>query len=394
MNARGRIRLGVDFHTFDGIFQGSRSHLLGLYRAAIAQAPDIDFVFLLATPAKLRAAHPEFGAPNVQLVAMPHRPGLWRLTWQLAFLQRRHRLDFLHVQYRLPLWPAGPCVVTLHDVLFETHPQYFGRQFVRMARLSARHAVRRARITCTVSEYSRTEIARHYAIDAARVVLTRNAVDGERFHPRAAPGMGSDSVDTAERATLARFGLRSGEFLCMLGRLEPRKNHVALVRAYALLGAGAPQLAIIGQRDFAYEEVFALIERHGLQARVRILEDVDDSALPVLLRHAALMAYPSQAEGFGMPVLEALASGIPVVTSATTSLPEVAGSAAWLVAPDDVGALSATLDAALAEPPAARRARIERGLAHAARFTWACAAKHLLAAVRADAERQPWARTI
>jgi glycosyltransferase involved in cell wall biosynthesis len=378
-----RIRLGVDFHTFDGIYQGSRSHLLGLYRAAITQAPDVEFVFFLAHPEALATAHAEFSLPNVRLVTMPHRPGLWRLAWQLASLQRRHRLDFLHLQYRLPLLPAGACLVTLHDVLFETHPQYFGKQFVRMARWSARHAVRKARITFTVSEYSRAAIARHYAIDAARVVLTTNAVDSERFHPRAESG----DVSQAEMAALARFGLQSGSFLCMLGRLEPRKNHAALVRAYAALEATAPLLAIIGQRDFAYQEVFALIERLGLRARVRILEDVDDAALPVLLRHAVLMAYPSCAEGFGMPVLEALASGVAVITSDTTSLPEVAGPSAWLVAPDDVAALTRALRAALAEPAAARRERIERGFAQAARFTWSGAAANLLQAVRAEWDR-------
>jgi glycosyltransferase involved in cell wall biosynthesis len=383
MNTLRRIRLGVDFHTFDGIYQGSRSHLLGLYRSAIGQAPEVDFVFFLAHPEALRAAHAEFAQPNVRLVTMRHRPGLWRLTLQLAFLQRRERLDFLHLQYRLPLLPAGACLVTLHDVLFETHPQYFGKHFVRMARWSARHAVRKARITFAVSEYSRLQIARHYGIDAARVVLTTNAVERERFHPRAASG----EVDPAELATLARFGLRSGGFLCTLGRLEPRKNHVTLVRAYAELGSTAPPLAIIGQRDFAYEEVFALIEQLGLGERVRILEDVDDDALPVVLRHAAVMAYPSRAEGFGMPVLEALASGVAVITSDTTSLPEVAGDAAWLVAPDDVAALTAALAAALAESPAARRERIERGFAQAGRFTWSHSAANLLRAVRAEWEQ-------
>ena len=168
-----RPRLGVDFHTFDGIFQGSRSHLLGLYREAIVQGPDVDFVFFLSRPDDLRRSHAEFSRSNVQLVVMPRRPGLWRLSWQLPALRRRHRLDLLHLQFRLPLLPSGPCICTLHDVLFETHPQYFGRTFRLMARLSARHAVRRARFTLTVSEYSRREIARHYPVDVNRVSSRR-----------------------------------------------------------------------------------------------------------------------------------------------------------------------------------------------------------------------------
>lgn len=379
-----KLRLGVDFHTFDGIYQGSRSHLLGLYREAVAMATDIDFVFFLANPDLLLAAYPEFTRPNVHLASMASRPGLWRLTWQLAALQRRHRLDLLHVQYRLPLLPAGPCICTIHDVLFETHPQYFSRSFVQMARWSARHAVRHARLTLTVSDYSRRQIAKHYGIDAERVVLTPNAVDRTRFHlPLAGAAAALDA------AILRRWDLVSGGYICMLGRLEPRKNHASLVRAYAALPPGASPLVIVGQRDFAYESVFTLIQDLGLRQRVRILEDVDDESLPAVLRHARVMAYPSQAEGFGMPVLEALASGVPVITSTTTSLPEVAGAAAWLVDPSDVDALSRALREAIDEPPAVRQARIASGLAQAARFGWADAAASLLSAVRATRTVRP-----
>ena len=126
--ARSSPRLGVDFHTFDGIYQGSRSHLLGLYRAAIVQAPDIEFFFFLANPQALRAAHPEFSRPNTHLIAMRDRPGIWRLAWQLASMQRRHRLDLLHVQYRLPLLPAGqqPSPGSFSPILADPHADPVG----------------------------------------------------------------------------------------------------------------------------------------------------------------------------------------------------------------------------------------------------------------------------
>jgi glycosyltransferase involved in cell wall biosynthesis len=333
----------------------------------------------------LRRSHAEFSRPNVTLAHMPQRPGAWRLLWQLAAMQRRYRLDLLHVQFRLPLFPSGACMCTVHDVLFETHPQYFSRSFQRIARWSARDAVRRSLITLTVSDYSRRQIAAHYPIEEQRVVLTPNAVDPVRFHtrPTADPGGGGDT------RILERWGLTSDRYLCTLGRLEPRKNHATLVRAYARLVQDAPPLVIIGQRDFSYDGVFRLIAELGLAGRVRILEDVDDDALPVLLRHARLMAYPSQGEGFGMPVLEALASGIPVITSNTTSLPEIAGDAGWLIAPDDVDGLEQALRECLGESPAARRERAARGLAHSARFTWAESASSLVAAVRRTARPRP-----
>jgi len=345
--------------------------LIGLYREAVVQAPDIEFFFFLADPESLRAAYPELTRPNVHLVTMPDRPGIWRLSWQLASLQRRYRLDLLHMQYRLPLLPAGPCMCTLHDVLFETHPQFFGRSFARFARFNARRAVRLSAITLTVSDYSRRQIAAHYGIEPERVLLTPNAVDRSRFRP------GREGAEL-----LTRWNLRSGEYVCMLGRLEPRKNHVSVVQAYARLDAAAPPLIILGQGDFAYAAIFETIRRLKMTDRVRIIEDVDDEALPAVLRHARLMIHPSHAEGFGMPILEALASGVPVITSNTTSLPEVAGPAAWLTSPTDVDEIAGCLREALREPPEMRKIRIERGLAHAAQYNWSVSAGILLAAVR------------
>ncbi|MDZ7813022.1 MAG: hypothetical protein U5L74_07845 [Ideonella sp.] len=110
-----RIRLGVDFHVWDELFQGSRSHLLGLYRAAIPLAPDIDFVFFLDQPDALRRAHPEFDAPHVHLVRMPHRPGPWRLAWQLPWLRRRPRASTCctcSTGCRCCAWGAAPAPST------------------------------------------------------------------------------------------------------------------------------------------------------------------------------------------------------------------------------------------------------------------------------------------
>src|ERR1700712_2573498 len=160
-----RPRIGVDFHTFDGLFQGSRSHLLGMYREAVLRAPEFEFVFFCADPARLRAADPAFASPNVECVAMPHGSGLARLGWQLALRQAAWRIDLLHVQYRMPFLPWGACAVTIHDTLFVTHPQFFTAKFVRMARLTGWRAVRGAKLLFAVSEFSRDEIARIYRVD-------------------------------------------------------------------------------------------------------------------------------------------------------------------------------------------------------------------------------------
>lgn len=365
-----RRRVGVDFHVWDGIFQGSRSHLLGLYRCAVRQAPEIDFVFFLDGVESLRASYAEFSLPNVTLVRMRHRPGVVRLALQLPWLQWRHRIDLMHVQYRLPPMAVGPCACTIHDVLFESHPQFFEPSFVWQSRLTSRAAVRRAAVLLTVSHFSRAELARIYGIDPLKVGVTFNAVDKARFYP------GDDGA-----ATVRALGLEPGRYLLTVGRLEPRKNHLTLLEAYAQLQSAAPPLVIVGQRDFGYAPLFAAIHRHGLEARVRLIENASDADLPALMRNAQLFVYPAFAEGFGMPVLEALASGVPVITSNTTSLPEVAGSAAILVSPDSVEDVTSALKRVLAD--AALRASLgQAGVIQAAKFNWEGSAAVLLSSLR------------
>ena len=372
-----RPRIGVDFHTFDGLFQGSRSHLLGLYRDAVRRAPEYDFVFFCAEPARLREADPAFGMPNVECIAMPHRSGLARLGWQLALLQRKHRIDLLHVQYRMPLLPSGACAVTIHDTLFETHPQFFSREFLRMARFTGRRSVKKAALLMTVSEFSLKEIARLYGVDPLAITITGNGVNLARFHP--ASPEGSDDWNGAD--LVRALGAVPGQYLVSVGRLEPRKNHLNLVRAYALLAVPRPPLLIVGQRDFEHDEAFAEVEKLGLSGEITFLERVADAELPALVRHARVFVYPSYAEGFGMPVLEAMASGVPVVTSDTTALVEVAGGAALTASPDDPKAIAAAIEQLLFDANLRRRLSAQ-GLEVAARHRWDTAAKNLLGAFR------------
>ena len=372
-----RPRVGVDFHTFDGLFQGSRSHLLGLYRDAVRRAPEYDFIFFCAQPDKLREADPAFAMANVQCVAMPHGGGLARLGWQLALLQRKHRIDLLHVQYRMPLLPFGACAVTIHDTLFETHPQFFTKEFLRMARFTGRRSVKKAALLMTVSEFSQQEIARLYNVDPLAITITGNGVNLARFHP-----VSSDGTDEWNGADLVRaLGAVPGEYLITVGRLEPRKNHLNLVRAYARMAEPRPPLLIVGQRDFEHDEAFAEVEKLGLAKEITFLERVADAELPALVRHARVFVYPSYAEGFGMPVLEAMASGVPVVTSHTTALVEVAAGAALTVDPDDPQGMADAIERLLFDA-GLRRRLVSQGLEVAAKHRWDTAAKALLGAFR------------
>jgi glycosyltransferase involved in cell wall biosynthesis len=365
-----RPKIGVDFHTFDGIFQGSRSHVIGLFREVIKLAPEIDFVFFLGNPDRLVSSYPEFRAPNVRLVKMPHRPGPVRLAFQLPWLQWREKLDLLHTQYRLPFFPMGPCACTIHDVLFESHPEYFPRFFTLQSKLTFRAAAHFASLLFTVSEYSRNEISIRYGIDKSRIGILYNGVDTSRFF----------SGNHGE-ALLEPFGLARGEYILMVGRLEPRKNHVRLIEAYARLGNGVPPLVCVGQRDFGYAAALEAANRLGVSSRVHFLENIGDEVLPALMRNSRLVAFPAIAEGFGMPVAEALASGVPVVTSNSTSMPEVAGGAAVLVDPLDINSIASGLAKVLADPELSA-CLVANAQQQVAKFNWKTSAQTLVNAYR------------
>lgn len=365
-----RPKIGVDFHTFDGIFQGSRSHVLGIFREVIRLAPEIDFVFFLEKTELLKAEHPEFIASNVRLVHMSHRSGPVRLGLQLPWRQISEKLDLLHTQYRLPFVPLGPCACTIHDVLFESHPEYFPKSFTLQSKLTFRLAAKFSRLLFTVSEFSRSEISSRYGVALARMGVLYNGVDRTRFFPGRA---GSE--------LLAPLGLEPGGYLLTVGRLEPRKNHARLIEAYARLGANTPPLVCVGQRDFGYSAALEAASRFGVKDRVHFLENVGDGVLPALMRNARLFVFPAIAEGFGMPVAEALASGVPVVTSNTTSLPEVAGKAAVLVDPLDVASISAGIAKVLGDPDLAAH-MVEDGATQVLKFDWTESARTLVKAYR------------
>ena len=367
-----RLRIGVDFHEWDGIFQGSRNHVLGIYRHAIRQAPDVDFFFFLESTETLRDAHEEFRRQNVRLIHMPRRHGLIRLGLQLPWLRFFHGIDILHTQYRLPFIKTGRSVCTIHDILFETYPEFFPAGFVKEAKLTYRMAVRQADLIFTVSEFSKQEIRRIYHVPEAKIRVAYNGVDQARFFP------GRDGMECVQS-----LGLTPGHYILIVGRLEPRKNHLTLIKAWTLLGASAPPLVIVGQEDPSFPDVREAIDAMADIHKVIRFKQMGDDVLPDVMRHAAAFVYPAFAEGFGMPVAEAMASGVSVVTSNSTSLKEVAGDGAILFDPTDEHDLYRALKSALDMSIQERQALVDRALKQVARFNWNQSAAVLLDGLRA-----------
>jgi glycosyltransferase involved in cell wall biosynthesis len=231
---------------------------------------------------------------------------------------------------------------------------------------ATRAAAKRARVVCTISQQTRRDIVRFLNVPAQRVVVTYPAAD-ERFRV-----LSTDEVDAFRRARdLPEV------FIFAVGTLEPRKNVVGLLEAYARLPGPRPPLLIGGGSGWRFSPIFDTVQRLGLQSQVTFRGFVDEDELPRWYNAARLFVFPSLYEGFGLPVLEAMACGTPVITSNAASLPEVVGDAAVLVRPDDVDGFANAM-IRLVNDAALRAELCKRGLERAKIFSWEHAARELV----------------
>ena len=317
-------------------------------------------------------------APSARVLAVAPERRPVRLAWEQAAggrLVRRLGADVWHgPHYTMPR-RVRPAVVTIHDLTIFDHPEWHEPAKVPYFRAMIRASAARAAGLVCVSHRTAERLAA-VVPTRAPVSVVPHGVDHERFRPEPDPG----DVDR-----LAALGVRA-PFVAFLGTLEPRKGVPALVRAVDRLAPSHPdlQLVLAGRPGWGADEVVAAVATApALAGRVVRTGYVDDATGTALLRGAAVVAYPSLEEGFGLPVLEALAVGAPVVTTTGSAMEEVAGDAAVLVPPGDEAALAGALEAVLAGGPDVDRRRTA-GPRTAAPYTWeASAAGHLKAYVGA-----------
>lgn len=281
------------------------------------------------------------------------------------------RLDLFHSpDFVLPPVRKAVTALTVHDLSFMRHPECSSPPLWEYLMDAVPRSVARADIVLADSECTRRDIIELLRVPDERVHVIYAGVE-PRFEP------GSDEV--AERIALARYDLRQ-PFILGLGTLQPRKNFPRLIRAYHLARQKYHldhQLVIGGGPGWLYEDIYDTIHELGLQSDVRLIGFVEDVDLPALYRAASVFAFPSLYEGFGIPVLEAMGCGTPVVTSTASSLPEVAGDAALMVDPLDIEALAEALGR-LINDGALRDDLRHKGFQRAERFTWQRSAQELL----------------
>jgi glycosyltransferase involved in cell wall biosynthesis len=304
-------------------------------------------------------------------VALPNSSGLNKTIWMQTVLPRqlaRLGADVCHFTNSVaPLAAACPMVVTIHDMTVWLLPRYHPRTRLLTMRAIVPWAARRARAIVADSHNSKRDIVRILGVPESKVHVIYAAPPPEfRPLPR---GAHLDAV---------RHRYRLPERLVLhVGTIEPRKNLVRLLEAFAQLrrrGHTSHTLVLVGPLGWQYEPVFAAVERLGMDGSVRFLGAVPTDDLVALYNLADALAFPSLYEGFGLPVTEAMACGTPVVTSQNSSLGEVAGEAAELVVPTQVESIATGLQRVLHDPQ--RRVELRaRGLVRAADFSWATAAR-------------------
>jgi glycosyltransferase involved in cell wall biosynthesis len=284
---------------------------------------------------------------------------------------RQAGVDLIHeVAFVGPIVAGRPFVVTVHDLSFLFYPHGFRALNRIYLRIFTRLSVQRARRIIAVSESTKRDLVENYRLSPGKVDVVHNGVDTS-FRPLPV-------------AQVAAFRSERGlpeSFILFVGTLEPRKNVTRLIEAYARLPGAKPPLLLVGGKGWLYDELFARSEELNLTDQVRFVGYVPAEELPLWYNAAELFVYPSLYEGFGLPPLEAMACGTPVITSATSSLPEVVGMAGLLVDPTDVEALSAAMRRTLSDKNL--QTEMQRaGLEQARAFSWRRTAQQTVGSYR------------
>ncbi len=277
-----------------------------------------------------------------------------------------------------PIVSPAPSVVVIHDLQHENMPENFAWHYRLFLKTLIYMSVRNARAVIAVSGHVKRDIARHYRVPLSRIFVTHLAADGAYFHP-----YGKKEIE----AVREKYDLPS-RFVLYTASSLPHKNHERLLRAFKELleSDGQIKLVLAGARDYGQEVIAAKIRELGLDGSVRFLGWLPFEDIPLIYSASSLLVFPSLHEGFGIPLLEAMACGVPVVCSGIEPLTEVAGDAAFFIDPLDVHDISSGMLKVLNDADLRARLR-EQGFKRAAGFGWEKTAGETLAVLDQAAKK-------
>ncbi len=362
---RTPMRFSVDAHAIGRNLTGNEVYVRNLLRGFDALDSESDFVVYLSEPNAAREVPQRFTTKQVS------RNPFVRLGWDLSRRLREDQPDLVHVQYTAPVNCPSPIVVSVHDVSYLEHPEYFRQARVMQLKVTVRRTVQRAARILTPSEFSSRQIQKVYGVDPDKIVVVPNAVSA-LFRPMAR--------ETAQAQALERFRI-PGPYVLTVGDLQPRKNQVGLIAAFEQLLRERPELphhlVLTGQDSWFAERVHEAARRSAAAARIHFTGFVRDEELLTLYGGCDIFVFPSFYEGFGLPIIEAMACGRAVACSNQTATVEVADGAGITFDPASTADITRAMRDLLID--AELRTRMERlGIQRAHGFQWRDAAAKTL----------------
>jgi len=353
------MKVGIDARPIQGTFTGDCTYWRGLVHALARLDSADEYIIYLEGNLPV----PELPlSDHLKVVAV--RSPSWRVWsgWSFPRALRRDGVRVAHVQYTIPPRMPCPVVTSIHDVSFKRHPEFFRLKDRFILDLGVRRAAARAARILAISEHTKRELIELYGISGSRVSVVYPGVD-EHFEPM--------NRDGARALVRERHSIDS-PFVLTLGVIQPRKNLSRLLEAIARLGGigrSQPKLVIVGKCGWMAEGLEARIRELGLEGDVVLTGYLPYEHLPALYNAADVFVYPSVYEGFGLPPLEAMACGTPVIVGNRSSLPEVVGEAGIMVDPYDPDAFADAIERTLASE-SLRAEMSARGLVQAKKFSW------------------------
>jgi len=371
------VRIGFNFFTFDECISGVEYYFLGLLRALLSIDSGDEYVVFTNQAAMIGKYVPENRAMAlVQTAYIRNR--LTRIAWEHALLPRklaRHAVDVLHCPaYICPFWKAVvPYVVTLHDTIALDHPGWCKRSNALYFNLLMKHTTKIASRVVSVSHTTSDDLMRNIGIDASRINTVYPGVD-RVFTP---------DKDRDHCALVKNKYELPDKYILYIGNIEPKKNVLTLLQVAAELKKRGFErtLVLVGKRSWRAQAEFAAITRAVKAKELTVTGYVDRRDLPCVYQMADVFVFPSLYEGFGFPPLEAMACGVPVVTSACGALRETVKSAACIIEPHNVQQIADAV-VSISRDSKLRDRLIRAGLEQAKRFTWKKTAEATLAIYR------------
>ena len=372
------MRIAIDAHSVGAGLAGNESYATNLIEA-LAEIDSVNRYTLYVTRSEAVDRFSNRWPNFIVRTTLPHTP-LIRIPLTLSAELRKNPVDVLHVQFTAPPFCPCPFVVSIHDLSFEHLPKTFNRRSRAQLRFTVRRSARKASRILALSEHARSDIIETYGI-APELVTTVPLAAANHFRP-------IEDLNELQRIRHA-YGIEKN-YILSVGSIQPRKNLQRLIAAYANLKrtrapGSLPQLVIVGKLAWLYQETLREIARLESSSSVIVTGYVPEADLPALYSGALCFVYPSYFEGFGLPPLEAMKCGVPVIAGNKASLPEVVGDAGLLVDPFNIDALAAAIGTVIDNPNLRSKLKVD-GLKRALMFNWRETAKRTLEVYQSAAD--------